>query len=272
MNRSILPGVLIKRTYTLSLYAAIKDGIKLIMPRARIIIYFSAGLFLFGCSNSPKTIDKEQAENNTFQLPDSLFPFKDIQNSLVVNNFFHDKESSILYPDSSKKQSFVILDRLQKRRLLCPILGIDSNYVTQYMDAKFVSKQKMIGDFTPIIVWVNGDDYEALIYILLDKILKPISHFIMNGGACVGSSDGPDATLELCPVINSFLKGNKIYSYSVTEFVIPDSIKQSSIFDSINYISDILPSGQIVTKRIDSTRYNRMSKWGLGTIYNQNNH
>jgi hypothetical protein len=38
----------------------------------------------------------------------------------------------------------------------------------------------------------------------------------------------------------------------------PDSIARLSIIDSVNYTGKILPTGQIVVTKLDSTRYERM--------------
>jgi hypothetical protein len=229
----------------------------------KTLISFFLILTLVGCSSH--SVDSNQ-------LPDNLFLYKDIKNSLLVNHFYFDpKEDYFVYPDSTKSRKFVFLDSLQKLKLLIPVMmtdygyqktgGIDSSYIMHLMPARFVSKQSKIGDFTPIIIWVNGDDYGALIYVLLDKALTPISHLVLNGGLCGGPVSETDSLVELCPVKQSFLNGNQISSYVLTEFVRKDSIKRPSIIDSVNYLSTILPSGQIETKQLDSTRYERMPLW-----------
>lgn len=229
----------------------------------KTLISFFLILTLVGCSSH--SVDSNQ-------LPDNLFLYKDIKNSLLVNRFYYDpKDDYSLYPDSTKSNKFVFLDSIQKLRIIVPIMladygdpkksAIDSNYIMNLMPARFISKQNKIGDYTPIIVWVNADDYGALIYILLDKNLNPISHFIMNGGPCGGPVSETDSLVELCPVKQSFLNGNHISSYIIKEFVRIDSIKKPSIIDSVRYLSTILPSGQIETKWLDSTRYERMPSW-----------
>jgi hypothetical protein len=138
-------------------------------------------------------------------------------------------------------------------------MDIDAEYVTNWMEGRFVSKQKSIGDFTPIVVLVNGDDYGGLFYILLDKDFNPVSHFRLNGGFNGGPNYIGDSLVELSPTRHSFIDGNKIKTYSVTEIIRTDKRQHPSTFDSINFISEILPTGQVVSKQLDSTRYERTS-------------
>ena len=221
--------------------------------------FFSLLVFvsLFSCSNN----QEEQASSDGFQLPDSLFAFQNLENTFVIDSMFWDNEGTgKVFVDSSATKYYYKLDSAQKMRLLAPVTDIDSNYIVQYMDAFFVSKQKMIGEFTPITIYLYGDDYMTLLYIVLDKTLKPVSHYIVNGGEWGGPADGEDGALILQPTINSFFKENKVFSYSLTETAKPDSITHPSIFDSVYYESEILSSGKIQTNRLDSVRFERMPK------------
>lgn len=209
---------------------------------------------LFSCGSDTEKKEQEQ-------LPDSLFVFHDLENSLLVNHFWYDeKDNYKMYTDSTKQKYLIGMDSVQKMKYVVPILGIDTSYVIQYMSAAFVSKQKMIGDLQPIIVWVNGDDYESLIYILLDKTLKPVSHLVLFGGEHAGPVDEfEDGTLQYPTLTHSFLKGDEIKWYALIEYVKPDTIDHPSTFDSINYLSKILPTGEITTKRLDSIRFERVT-------------
>jgi len=129
------------------------------------------------------------------------------------------------------------------------------------MESRFVSKQKIIDGFTPIVVWVTGDDYGALFYILLDKNYNAISYFKLSGGECGGPDYVSDTLIELCPLRHSFIEEKKIRTYSLTEIIrTSEKGKEASIFDSVNYVSEILTTGKIQTKQIDSTRYERVSE------------
>ena len=219
------------------------------------LFFILISVSLFSCSSN-----QEEQTTDSFQLPDSLFAFENLENTLFADNMFWDpKDDTKVYIDSTTKKAYIKLDSLQKKRLILPITDIDSNYVIQYMDAFFVSKQKMIGEFTPITIYLYGDDYAALLYILLDKSLKPISHSTVNGGHFFGPIEG-DNKETLPPILHTFFKDDKFYSYSLTETIILDSIDHPSIFDSVSYESNILSSGAIQTKRIDSVRFERMPK------------
>ena len=221
---------------------------------------------MFGCISNANSSDKlKRPEEISFQLPDSLFAFHDIKNSLFVNDFWYDRQNGFeFFSDSIRKIRFVKLDTVQQRKLVAPVItsemDIDVNYVTQWMEGRFVSKQKNIGNLTPIIVWVNGEDYEGLFYILLDKDFNPVSHFRLNGGFNGGPNYIGDSLVELSPIRHSIIIGNKIKTYSITETIKTESGQHPSMFDSINFISDILPTGKIVTKEVDRTRYERTSE------------
>ncbi|MGQ0738458.1 MAG: hypothetical protein ACT4OJ_05305 [Bacteroidota bacterium] len=235
----------------------------------RTLIYFFWAFCFFQCSTKRTENDKGNVISTDFQLADSLFPYTNIQNTFITNKFFLDKENFILYTDSTKKRTFVHLDSLQKLKLIVPIIldenkdnpNIDAEYVIKFMDAFFISKQSKIYDFTPLIVSVGGDDYNALFYILLDKSANIVSYYKISGGFCSGPWDGPDSTLAICPDRQSFFTDAKISSYEINEFLHQDSPKRPSIIDSINYLSIIHRTGQIETKKLDSTRYERFSKY-----------
>ncbi len=238
----------------------------------RTTIYTLLGLFLLACSNGQTANKEGNLIATTAQLPDSLFPFHNIKNSLVTEKFYYDRETFFLYTDSTKKRAIVHLDSLQKLKFIAPVMvvefktqfkdnpNLDTNYVVNFMNAFFISKQNKVYDFTPVIASVSGDDYGALFYIILDESFRPISHYRISGGFCAGPWDGPDSTIQMCPDRQSFLNDTEISSYELNEFIRPDSLKRPSIIDSITYLTKILPSGQIETKRLDSIRYERMAK------------
>ncbi len=231
----------------------------------KILLYLLLVLLLSACSNNQTAIDKKQINTDAFQLPDSLFPFKDIQSSLIENMFWYDEKTDKLFADSTMRIPIIYLDSAQKMKLIIPIMAkegkIDPGYVIQYMRAIFVSKQKNIGSLTPIVVRVSGDDYNELFYVLLDRTFNPVSYFSLSGGQETGPDDQTDSTIDLQAVTNSYIKGNEIISYSLKQLVKIDSLKEYSVFDSVSYINKILPSGQIITTRLDSVRYETKPKF-----------
>ena len=217
-------------------------------------------IILFGFNSCEPKNQKSNSNNKTknihvnIDLSDKNFPFKNISSSLIAKSFFYDK---ILFTDKSEKVSFTILDSLQKLKIIAPVIDIDPTYIATNMEAVFVSKQDKIGDYTPIIVLLSGDDYESLIYILVDKNNKPISHLILSGGNCAGPDEETDSTFKNCPDKTSFLNGNEILSYVLIICERKDSVSEPAIIDSITFKSIIKLTGQIETKRMDSVRYKR---------------
>ena len=195
-----------------------------------------------------------------FDLPDSLFPFIDLT-STTFEKSFSDNQDFVDYPDSILKFRLVELDTAQKRKFITPIFHfemptVDSDYSVHYLRALFISKQKKIGDFLPVIFRVEGDDYGALVYVLLDRSLTPVAHYIVSGGDC-GGPDVKGKLIRFCTRKHSEIKGNVITSYTVSEVVMPDSIPDLSVFDSLNYVTNIQKNGKIETVKLDSVRYQR---------------
>jgi hypothetical protein len=235
----------------------------------KIIYCIFLGLILLSCSNKTANNDNNKAVVDNFQLSDSLFPYQNIKSTLITRRFCYDREKDIRYTDSSKRKTFVFLDSSQKVRFIAPAIidenkgneNINNEYVAHFMEAFFISKQKKIYEFTPIVVAVNGDDYGALFLILLDQLNSPVSFYRISGGINAGPVEETDSTLILGPDRESFLKDTEIFSYELSEIKKLDTIKRMSIIDSITFKSKILPSGKIETIKLDSVRYERKSKW-----------
>ena len=213
---------------------------------------------LFSCNSNNLKKDKQETLDTIVSTtnPKDTFYFRNIQNSKIVFNFTWDtNDYSRLFSDTTKTKCFLKLDSNQMRSIVSPILNIESNYVVEYMYGHLISRQDRIYDYNPIIVFVNGDDYGALIYILLDIENKPVSHFVMHGGFCGGDYQLNDSTESHCPILHSFISGNTIKSYSLKYFDKLDTIIRPSIIDSISYITTIKENGQLDTKKIDSVRF-----------------
>jgi len=191
-------------------------------------------------------------------LPDSLFALKNIPSTDITNKFCSlEKNGWHWYTDSTKKTSFVKLDSIYKVRLLTPALKIHDDWINDKwvlgdMTAYFISKQEKVGDILPIVVYAGGTDYSALILITLDKNCNVVSSFILKGGDC---------GWPYCPVKHSYLNKDKISSYILNVSYRQDFMTVPSTIDSISYLSKISADGKIETKRLDSTRYERVYNW-----------
>jgi hypothetical protein len=199
-------------------------------------------LILSKCSNSPTEV---KYQSTSCSLPDSLFPLKNIKNSLVYEHIYCDT-NNICYLDSSKKIKLPMLDSAQKKQFLDSIPPLSSDWIMMDWQVHSISRQNKIWSFTPIIISAGGTDYSALILILLDSSCHPVSKFILSGGEC---GDAPSQ----CDVKHSFINGKKINSYvrKIVNFLDSDN----AIVDSINYETKILSTGKFETRQIDSTRY-----------------
>lgn len=215
------------------------------------IIPFITLLIFAACNN-----DEQYKAPAAFMMGESLFAFHDIKNSLFIkcNGTFNDRTKNI---------QFVTLDTNQMRRFVAPVMKdiANADYITRNMTGHFISKQKDINGFTPITVFVNGDDYHALIYILIDKNNQPVSHVVLNGGPYAGPWDVNDTLQASSPIKHSFLEGDKIRSYELKIYNRYSNLKGPAIIDSFNYQSIIKPDGTIETKAIDSIRYSRIVDW-----------
>jgi|GEM_PF-1701427 len=227
------------------------------------ITVFPLVILLFACNSGNKKDQEGNAGTDSTQattnLPKDAFAFRNITSSSLVNAFYFDYTHDRLYADPTKTISFTKMDSLQKAALLTPVLkDIDSAYIVKYMNAYFIAKQDKIGDYTPAIFWVSGDDYGALVYIVLNKELKPVSHTILYGGLESGPLAETDTSVTLPPYKQSFIKGNEIASYIL--HVQDHGKNKPATIDSVTYKTVVDASGHLNTVQLDSTRYKRMFK------------
>ena len=198
-------------------------------------------ILLFRCS-----ADKDSNKDSIY-LDDKLFSIQDIKSTKDL-------------PDDLSK--FPELDSAQKVQFIIPIMtkemNLDADYVVHYMTARFLAKQSLL--LPTILVSVDGDDYGATFYIVLNKQNKPLSYFRASGGLCAGPDEINDSLLRICARRHSTFKGSEIRTYVLTETIQPDSIPKPSIFDSVVYWSIININGQIETKQKDSIRFTRLTK------------
>ena len=215
--------------------------------RKFIGIILSFSLVLASCVNN------KQAGN--FSLPDSLFAMQNLTNTAALNNICFDSLGNA-YADSTKKICFKELSDDQVMRLLQGI-DFDSSYL-RYINAHFIARQNPIGDYTPIIVLIDADDYSALQYVLLNRSFQPVAHYCLHGGFCAGPAADDGKIMEYCPEKQSVINGDEIRSYVLHIFVSEDTTNSPATIDSVNYVSKVLPTGKIETRQVDSVSYKRL--------------
>jgi len=216
----------------------------------RLLLCFTVVIIFLNCSNSTNSSNTTQQFTTLCALSDSLFPFKNISNSLIAEHLYYDTDNSG-YTDSTKKTKLILLNETQKKQLIDSIPPYSRDWIMGDWQIYFISKQNKIGALTPIIVSAGGTDFSGLILILLDSTCHPVSSLILSGGEC-----GTDP-IE-CDFKQSFLNGNRINSY-VRSILDRNNLynADSILIDSVNYITEILPDGRFETRRSDSIRYKR---------------
>ena len=231
------------------------------MKYAYLILVF----FLTNCGTSNYDKKNNQSIKIT-ELADSLFILKNITTCNITDSFHYSNtvENPGLNYGFIRKLYFVALDSLQKLKIIAPVLKNltkDSIYAAHQMLAYFISKQEKVGYYLPIITWISGDDFAALILILLDSDNKPVAHFTLHGGFDGGPSDLNDSIVVFPTQSHSILKNDHISSYELKIYKninIPDD---TYIIDSISYSSIIHSNGNIQTKKTDSARIKRVYTW-----------
>lgn len=201
------------------------------------------GLCLFSCSRY------EQPLNN-LELHDSLFKLKNINSTRLS--------------EKEEEMAFAEMNEQQKQFLMVPImtkeLKVDSTYVIRFMNCKFISKQDLTDGYTGFIAQVNGDDYEARFYILLNNNNQMTSYFRLSGGFCGGPGESEKGFTKLCPVRYSQINQSEITTYVITEMLSNNPNGKKTITDSVTYKSIISSDGKINTVRTDSIRQTKDSQ------------
>ena len=181
-------------------------------------------------------------------LPDSLFVLKNWMSSDI---------------DSASMVNAVAMDSFYSENIVGAILVDEKLFTTPdqikgRIYGRFISKQNKIGAYTPIIIAVNGDDYGAIFYALLDSSLRPVSYFRMQGGISAGPDEITDSTVVLPRDRHSVISGLSIHTYDLIETDWIDSTKNFKDIDSITFSTQIdEQTGRIITRQLDSVHYKR---------------
>ncbi|MCR8556884.1 hypothetical protein KXD93_04495 [Mucilaginibacter sp. BJC16-A38] len=221
-------------------------------------------LLAFGCSNKHQIKESDKIVVDTSFLSDENFNYKNIANTNQVSFLRATAKGggidSVMYADSSQKQRYKPLSANQRGYFLAPFLPKDYGvkYAKDIMYAWFVSKQNKIGNFQPIILQVEGNDYESLSLILLDENYKPVSELNLDEENIL-----PEHRDNLNLIYNlksySILNKNVITSYRITEIRYKDSTERSIVVDSNVFKSIINKDGTISTKQMEKIK-SRLSK------------
>ena len=220
---------------------------------------------IFGCSGSKQKNDsKDSLSTDTSLLSDKNFAYKNILDTRTLwkNHKFKDGK---LYADSSYKVAFTELSKQQKLKLIASALAKelgqkDKNLIANLMQAFFIAKQDKIGEYQPIILFLNGDDYMAMKLVVLNKSDEPVDEYILAGGFDSGPYSQGDSLTVFPSESYSILSGGKFITYSSKASEFADSLKKPSMLDSSIFKSTIDNNGEIITKRVFNKIYRYPSK------------
>jgi hypothetical protein len=185
---------------------------------------------------------------------------------MTADTIFHIPESAVINTpiDSALLSRGIELDSAMKRGILLPIiiadsLPVDEGYATSaYVRCDLIARMKAIGRYIPIVIHAHGDDYNAIYYALIDSGCHTVSHYLLCGAF---GTEGPAFIANNFIVRelprHSLVSGSEIHTYDVTLFIPTDTLRKYSDFDSISYLSHVLPSGHIIPSRVDSFHYRK---------------
>ena len=212
--------------------------------------------FIFRSHNAIKGSEVNM-DSVKIDLSDNVFMLRNIKSTLELKNLYWDEDDA--YSNKYKGHKFTKLDSLQKLKFIAPFMkDVGPEWVSSNMRAYLLAKQNKIGDLTPIIINLEGDDYNSIMLILIDSNNKPVSNLVLTGGESAGPLDETDSTVTYNSDQNAYLHGNEITSYTVVVCQSTDTIPKPSIIDSMTYHSFIKSTGEIVTQRIESVRSKRI--------------
>lgn len=224
------------------------------------LFFGTIALCMLSCnSNTPQEVSAAAADATYLTFPDSLFAFHNFDNTASISQF--DWEG---YTDSTKTKRLVRIDSMTVVKLLCPLNVIKPGEYSYFMKSfYYISKQPLIADIQPIIIWGNSDDYSELICLTLDKNGKPLDHYVLYENNCSGTDMVEDSLMAICPIQHSLINADIITTYVNNVCFRVDTVNQTTMddfarVDSISYESTILPSGKIETRKVDSVRFHRI--------------
>lgn len=197
--------------------------------KTKFLLLFSI-LFFAACSSR---------QERTASLPeDAVYKYMDLKKTTDM---------------STENSVFKELDSLQKRQLLPDIskgLSMDVDFpYSSLVDVYFVAKQKKIGTLQPILLKLNGDDFNKTILINLNEENHPVSFLFVAGEEFCGS----DHDFYCEKSTHSIFNNEEIITYDLVKTESSNN-DDTSYTDSIVYKSIIKPDGTIETNKIDSVR------------------
>jgi len=204
----------------------------------RNLFYIISIISILGCfdsSDGKKRIFN--TEKPTF-LIDTLFKQKNVK--------------QIKFPDH--ETVYREIDSTTKRILFQSYLESDLRTVSFGFNAYFVSKQDEIGSLTPIIVNISGTDYSAQWLMLLNSNQLPVSKLEL-GHQEPGPMIVTDTSLTDWPQNINYFNHDTIKTVSVLKT--HDRKSNLVTLDSLIFTRKILQTGEIITLKVDSSKYLR---------------
>jgi hypothetical protein len=207
-------------------------------------------IILAGCHGPSSAQAPQESDTNSELLPDSLFYFIGLGDMRKAETY---KDLPPKHPMDSFYIDKILMPALMKDKALEKYEG-DLTPPRDAVRGDFVVKEKRIGSFTPVVVSAMGDDYFGLFYVLLDSSLSVVSSYRVSGGLYAGPDETTDSLIIQPPARHSVIDGSVIHTYELTDYQWLDSLHTSNETDSISYIAQVTPDGNITITRTDSVR------------------
>jgi len=229
------------------------------MPQSKYILLILFVL-LMACTTQQADTKKQSTSLPTDSvkaippLNPALFPVKNMTSSNLLKVL---PRATFDYLDSAHKTPYTLLDSAHVMKYIQPVYP---DYAVWFFgQVKLIAWQDKVGDLQPFIVRIDGQDYNGLVYIVLNKNNIPVSKFELTGGSYDMEDD---SSFIMHTYVHSKIKNGEIDSYKLYMYQwVGDSVEKPFKFkiDSICRKSVLQPDGTLITTRTDSVHYTRMN-------------
>lgn len=201
------------------------------------LLPFVISIFIFSCTQ-PSIV--ESTENI---LDENLF-----LSQKISEYDLKEIDSRNLTPLDSNFKKLILVPYFQKE------FNLDKNYIISFLESYFLSKHERVGNYTPFTVYTIGDDYESILYFVIDSNNKVTSSLNLCGGHFAGPYPFNDSLTTWGTESVTTITGTVINKESKTTLVNSiDSEKWKSV-DIVKLSYKLIQNGEIEFTKKDSIR------------------